>query len=516
MNEFENNQVEQTEPLETPVEEVPVEETPVEETPVEETPVEEVPVEETPVVEAPVVETPAQEAPKKKAPVMWIVIVAILVVALAVAVAFAIGRAGDVVDDTTTTEVELFDPALAHHTNAHGYASWSVHYHTEEGDTNLHYYYLDENAQEITLTADEVNTMMNQQIATCGDMTLDNRTLQYYYSNALMAFQNSYYNYLAYMMDTSAPLDAQLNNSLGDGSATWQKYFLDNSLENFKTVAAMAQEAEKNGFTMSEDDQAYLDSMLDLDTMAMMYGIPDAVTLVKQLLGPMATVESYTEQTKTEFLAQAYLQSLYEQIEVTDEEIGAYYDANADVYAQQNIQKIDENVMNVRHILIQPEAAEDGTISEEAWAAAETEAQRILDEWKAGEATESTFGDLAEEYSTDPGSNTMGGLYEEVYPGQMVTEFNDWCFDDARQTGDTGIVKTSYGYHIMYYVAQGDYVYWQKTCEDALLSEKLMEIREEVLEGYETTVDTTKIIMLEVTEATKPAETTEAVIIPAE
>ena len=38
----------------------------------------------------------------------------------------------------------------------------------------------------------------------------------------------------------------------------------------------------------------------------------------------------------------------------------------------------------------------------------------------------------------------------------MVTEFNDWCFADGRAVGDSGIVKTSYGYHIMFFSGEGE------------------------------------------------------------
>ena len=34
----------------------------------------------------------------------------------------------------------------------------------------------------------------------------------------------------------------------------------------------------------------------------------------------------------------------------------------------------------------------------------------------------------------------------------MVGAFNDWCFDEARFPGDSGIIETEYGYHIMYFV----------------------------------------------------------------
>jgi hypothetical protein len=38
----------------------------------------------------------------------------------------------------------------------------------------------------------------------------------------------------------------------------------------------------------------------------------------------------------------------------------------------------------------------------------------------------------------------------------MVTNFNDWCYDASRQTGDTGIVESPYGYHVMYFVADSE------------------------------------------------------------
>lgn len=442
---------------------------------------------------------------KKRSPVAAIIAIVVLVAALIVAAVFAVKH----FNKSLAEEEPIVEVTAAHHTNAHGYPSWSIHYAMDENN-NVSYSYLDENAQTITLTSDEVNTKMGEVVANCGEMTLDNRTLQYYYSDSLNSFYNQYYSYISYMMDTTAPLDSQMDTSNGNGTSTWQNTFLQNGLDSFYAIAAMVQEANNVGFTMSEEEESYLSSMLDLETLAMMYGYPDSITLIKALLGPMATVESYQQYARDTYLAECYLMSLADQIQITDEEIEAYYDANETTFMTQNIQKIDQKNVDVRHILIQPEAAEDGTISEEAWAAAEAKAQEVLDAWKEGEATEATFGDLANEHSTDPGSNTMGGLYEDVYPGQMVAEFNDWCFDDARQTGDTDIVKTSYGYHIMYYVAQSEDIQWRMLCEQELLSEKLHDMRDEMLESYEVSADTANMILLDVSAATTPSTTTEA------
>ncbi|MDY4221459.1 MAG: peptidylprolyl isomerase [Candidatus Faecousia sp.] len=121
----------------------------------------------------------------------------------------------------------------------------------------------------------------------------------------------------------------------------------------------------------------------------------------------------------------------------------------------------ETELVNVRHILIgfEGEAQEDGTYSDEVKEAARTSAEEVLNEWKSGDATEESFAALAEAKSTDTGSNTNGGLYENVYPGQMVAAFNDWCFDADRKSGDTGIVETNYGYHVMYFVGSAGQTY---------------------------------------------------------
>lgn len=100
----------------------------------------------------------------------------------------------------------------------------------------------------------------------------------------------------------------------------------------------------------------------------------------------------------------------------------------------------------------------------------EKKAQEILDEWLAGDATEDSFAALAEEKSEDPGSSTNGGLYENVAKGQMVEPFEDWCFDETRAAGDYGLVKTKYGYHIMYYVSSTPI--WETYAKSGWVNEK--------------------------------------------
>ncbi len=136
----------------------------------------------------------------------------------------------------------------------------------------------------------------------------------------------------------------------------------------------------------------------------------------------------------------------------------------------------DRKTINVRHILIAPETDDEDAsatdASTEQWDEAYLNAVDILNEWKNGDATEDSFADLVADNSADTGSTETGGLYEDVATGDMVDGFSNWCFDSSRKSGDTAIVKSDYGYHIMYFVGTNDETVWYHSAESDLISEK--------------------------------------------
>lgn len=109
----------------------------------------------------------------------------------------------------------------------------------------------------------------------------------------------------------------------------------------------------------------------------------------------------------------------------------------------------DTQRVSVRHILIK---ADETTATDTEIAAAKAKADGILAQYNAGAHTEEAFAELAKSNSED--NAEAGGLYENVSPGQMVETFNNWIFDPVRMPGDTGIVQTNYGFHVMYFVKQ--------------------------------------------------------------
>lgn len=131
---------------------------------------------------------------------------------------------------------------------------------------------------------------------------------------------------------------------------------------------------------------------------------------------------------------------------------------------------------NVRHILVKFQGgAYDATTgvttyNEQERASAKLKAEELLSDWKSGKASEATFAEMANANSDD-GDGTTGGLYENIYPGQMVTAFNDWCFDEIRKPGDTDIIETEYGYHVMYFVGDSETTYRDYQIEKVLRSQ---------------------------------------------
>lgn len=152
--------------------------------------------------------------------------------------------------------------------------------------------------------------------------------------------------------------------------------------------------------------------------------------------------------------------------------------------------------VSVRHILIsgtEEDTSEDTDTDTDSdsddsttrtFAEAKTLAELYLEEWKAGDATEDSFAELASSVSEDSGSAEDGGLYEDITPdSDYVENFLNWCFEDGRKVGDTGIVQTKYGYHIMYCSEVATEPAWKIAVRETLGEESFQEYYDSFTEG---------------------------------
>ena len=342
-----------------------------------------------------------------------------------------------------------------------------------------------------TVSDEEVKAANGEAVATAGDSTLTNGQLQILYWRSVQNFYAQYGTYAQYFgLDHTQSMDTQVCG-VADG-LTWEQYFLQDALNNWTIFEAVAQQAREAGFQMSDENREQMDTMEEglLET-ATNNGFTDITAMIARNFGAGATLEDYKSFWEMYFLSSDYYNEITGSFAPTAEEIAEYFNTHEAEYADNGLDKTTSSV-DVRHILILPEGATIETVtteefSDEAWAAGEQKAQEILDQWLSGDKTEDSFATLANENSADTGSNTNGGLYSGVTEGQMVEAFNDWCFDSSRQVGDYGIVKTQYGYHIMYFC--GSQLLWESQAESDLLAQLSNDFINNAVEAADVKID---------------------------
>ncbi len=124
---------------------------------------------------------------------------------------------------------------------------------------------------------------------------------------------------------------------------------------------------------------------------------------------------------------------------------GPYVDGGSYVLAKIMDMKEWPDTVKVRHILISTEqqgqeVREDST------------AKKLADSIQLAVKNGASFDSLCAKYSDDPSSKDKGGVYDNIYTGQMVSAFNDFIF--SHNVGDKGVIKTEFGYHYIEILSQ--------------------------------------------------------------
>lgn len=182
-------------------------------------------------------------------------------------------------------------------------------------------------------------------------------------------------------------------------------------LDSLITEKVIDQEAKKENVKVTqkeidEEKAVYAES----------YGGEDAL---KQTLESSGLSMADFEEDIESYLATKKL--LEPRIEISEEDMNAYFDENKDSFAQ-------EEQVSASHILVEDERT----------------ANEVIEKLKAG----GDFAELAAEYSTDESNKDAGGDLGFFGKGDMVEEFEKVAF--ALEPGKISEpVKTEYGYHVI-------------------------------------------------------------------
>ena len=240
------------------------------------------------------------------------------------------------------------------------------------------------------------------------------------------------------------------------GGVTLGNQITELALAEVKVRKIMQSEAKKLGISLSDEQLAEIDANIE-QMFSEGSEVPAGWTkeLMKMQLVDLEYVTAYSD-------------LVVKNSEKTTKEVREY---------------LDKNYVRAKHILIMPEANENGEITQEA----KDEAKKLADEVLLKAKRNKDFDMLVREYGEDPGveSNPEGYLFTK---GEMVEPFEKAAFELGINE-ISGVVETEYGYHIIKRI-KSDYTDEEiESCKTKIAQEEASNVFEQLYSKAQITVN---------------------------
>lgn len=263
-------------------------------------------------------------------------------------------------------------------------------------------------------------TTVSTFVATVGADKISKEEYKVFLLDAIFQVQSYFQSY-----------DVDWSSKINDMTASeYAKKIALDTAATFKIQLAKAKAAK---LTLSKKDLDSYNSDMNSYLKSLGTTAKEQEKIIKENTG--LTLAQYKNFYKDAYLVQKFATSTQSKYKYTDADLKKYYNSNKDKYYK----------VVVGHILFLTTDQNNQTTVEkdnEAKKKAEETLIKIRD-------PKTDFAALAKELSEDPGSKDSGGEYTVMKNNQFVPEFQNWAIDPVRKVGDTGIIKTSYGYHVM-------------------------------------------------------------------
>lgn len=260
-----------------------------------------------------------------------------------------------------------------------------------------------------------------------GDRTISAGEYNYF---CVSAFQemSTYAQYGYYPATDAGTLNLSATCDLTEnGAGTWEDYLVEYVLDDIRSNYILCELAKEKGFSISDETAANIDaSMADIILQAESYGLTGD-SFIEQYCGDQMTVERFRQIIESYYLAEMFSTDFLENYEFSEDEL---------------------RLPTVRHILYG--APRNGLREEDA---SEEEIAEALAKAEETISLINGYEDMVligDQHTRD--ETALESAEYTVSRGEMVKEFEEWCFDPAREIGDKEIVRTDFGFHVMYFV----------------------------------------------------------------
>ena len=382
----------------------------------------------------------------------------------------------------------------------------------------------DGNPEDVTCKGTYTADLMDgsQVVATIEDQELNNSKLNILYRLAVNGYKPQEGQPSP---DFSKPLDSQ-ECPLEGTHITWQQYFLQKAIDSWQGIQSLERRSYmpmvRNELNFEVDPvkhATYMTGMPINDTV--LYGedasfklsrkekpymekLPEAMKKLAEDLG----YGSLREMVETEFGAGIPEKDFQDLVYLANYAylyfVSVSYDPRPTEEGLKSIMASmpasQETLVDMRHILLYSDDAvvgADGKVTDSAagWEKTRKAAESLENKFHTGKRRNDVgFSVLAHDYTRDKASKATGGMYTNIHKGQMIAPLDQWLFDPARSEGDVGIVKSDYGYHVLYLTAKKDGR--MPEAEKKFREHHMNLIMEEAKYNYPMTLDYSKIQLL--------------------
>ncbi len=348
---------------------------------------------------------------------------------------------------------------------------------------------------------------------TVGDEKLSIADYNYYYYTVYNNYTTAYADSLNEIgLDTTKPLDQQTKSDDEQGRS-WDQFFRDNAEETIKRTYGMVAKAESVGFKLSDDDMKIVDEYIDSIINYCETSDIDLQNHLEEQFGPGANLDLVRKHNELAEIAYKYNEQCMNGYEFTDEEINGAYSQFADSLDTVSYRSffVTENT----GLETSNNNSQEGTTSEASSVIPTSSSNKpnIINTSAqdgttsmSGEDYADTISDLlgddASDYPTDNGSsetivdtqaverakqraeqlianvkteddfknmviNNVSEAVKEDYENSdltlkqnellinlSVTDAQVWLADPSRENGDIGIVESSSGVYIIYFISR--------------------------------------------------------------
>ena len=317
----------------------------------------------------------------------------------------------------------------------------------------------------------------NTQAAVVGDRELNSVQVNYYFTDYVMNMYNQWYssygnNTTVYAMlmglDVGLPLNEQVYNE--ETNQTWADYLLNEALNKAKSDYALYDLAMAEGFKLTEEQQASLDSSLSqLSLYAMYYGYNDVDNYLRANYGYGSNLKSYTEYSNIAAIANAYYNNYSDSLEYDDAAIRAYEKDKFD-----NFSSFSYHLYEVSRsdYLTGGTTGDDGktTYSDAENEAALKAAEEVANKLAENKTVEKLDAAIAALEVNAEKENAASTACVDVMYNRISNVFRDWIVSGDRVANDVTVIaktttstdadgnetKTTTGYYVILWQGRND------------------------------------------------------------